>query len=938
MKKEFTDAAVINGILRNTRIGLWSMELDEGAEPRMFVDETFCKMMEMDEMLSPEEVYRFWYDRVDDLYRQSVNTSVEEMMQGKYAEVQYPWKHPSGKTIYVRCGGAVDAEYKQGVRLCGSHQDVSDVVQVTQNVQSLIQLLNENLNNVYTVDINTQKIVVYRNKADELLSPRLLECVANGGRYEDAIKIYIEECVHEDDREKMLRATNLNNIRRELSDKEFFTVYYRVVRNGAVLFFCLKIVKMGEGSNYSNVVLGFANVDAETRKEQEQKNQLRRQVEIVKSLADIYRVVSHIDLERDRFMVVAKSATLSPKIPDSGVASEELKRAMEKIADFEYVDSMVAFTKLDTVAERLEEKHLISCEFYGRNRKWYQATFVALARDEEGKTVHVLFAIQNINERKQKEVAQMQALADALIAAEHASQAKTTFLSNMSHDIRTPMNAIIGFATLAESHVNQPELVKNYLGKIMTSSNHLLSLINDVLDMSRIESGTVKLEEKECRLSEILHDIFNIVQGDIHSRQLEFFMDTVEVVNESVICDKLRVDRILLNCLNNAIKFTEPGGTVGIRLIQKLGAPDGFADFDFLVCDTGIGMSPEFSRHIFEPFTREQTSTVSGISGTGLGMAITKNIVEMMGGTISVVSEVGVGSEFTISLRFRLGKDTEQGGIIRELEGRRALIAENHYNASMNVSRLLEKLGLCPEIAKSGEEAVQRVREAEESGRAYRVCVIDSHLADMSGVEAVRQMQTAVKGKQTAMILTVYDPSEAEDGAKEAGITAFCSKPVFLSELRSILAGQPQTKNRNNEEIPDFTGKRLLLVEDNPLNREIAFQILRKYGFLIEMAEDGSLAVERIANAEAGYFDAVLMDIQMPVMDGYKATRAIRSLKNRKLAEIPIIAMTANAFEEDKKAALDAGMNAHIAKPMNIKTVLSVLSGILDKNGDTESV
>ena len=391
-----------------------------------------------------------------------------------------------------------------------------------------------------------------------------------------------------------------------------------------------------------------------------------------------------------------------------------------------------------------------------------------------------------------------QALKDALLAAEHANHAKTAFLNNMSHDIRTPMNAIIGFTSLAAAHVENTEQVSEYLAKIQVSSSHLLSLINDVLDMSRIESGKVQLEEQEASLSVVLQDLRTIVQADITSRQLEFHIDTVDMVNELVICDKLRLNQILLNLMSNAMKFTPPGGTVTVRVVQKPDAPTGYASYDFVVKDTGIGMNPDFVSHVFEPFSREQSSTVSGIQGTGLGMAITKNLVDMMGGTISVESEQGSGTTFTVSLTLRVA-----------------------------------------ESAAGGESA---------------------------------------------------------------------------------------------EETPlqDFSGRRLLLVEDNALNQEIAVEILSETGFIVDVADNGKAAVERMEAAAQDAYDLILMDIQMPVMDGYEATRRIRALSDPIKSTIPILAMTANAFDEDKKLAYDAGMNGHIAKPINVPLMLRTLAEILN--------
>lgn len=561
--------------------------------------------------------------------------------------------------------------------------------------------------------------------------------------------------------------------------------------------------------------------------------------------------------------------------------------------------------------------------------RWFHAAG-RLSRREDGSPVSFVGFFVDIDDEKKME-AQLEAqrvdLQDALAAAQHANRAKTTFLNNMSHDIRTPMNAIIGFTSLAAAHIDNKEQVKDYLTKIATSSNHLLSLINDVLDMSRIESGKVKIEEKESSLPEILHDLKTIVQADIMSKQLDFYIDTVDVVNEHVLCDKLRLNQILLNLLSNAMKFTKPGGMVSVRILQKRNAPEGYADYEFQVKDTGVGMSPEFLKHVFDPFERERTSTVSGIQGTGLGMAITKNIVDMMGGTVSVDSEVGKGTTFTVSLQFKTCSGSVKQETIPQLRGLRALVADDDFNTCSSVTKMLAAIGMRPDWTTSGKEAVLRVKLAGEQEDKYAVYIIDWLMPDMNGIEVVRRIRALIGEETPIIVLTAYDWSDIEEEARKAGVTAFCSKPIFLSELKEILESPFTVKNKEEalQETFSFHGKEILLVENNELNQEIAVEILKEVGFDVDVANDGVVAVERMREAKPGRYELILMDIQMPVMDGYEATRQIRALENPDVAGIPIIAMTANAFDEDKKAALEAGMNGHIAKPIDVSKLLELL-------------
>ena len=558
----------------------------------------------------------------------------------------------------------------------------------------------------------------------------------------------------------------------------------------------------------------------------------------------------------------------------------------------------------------------------GERRRFHN---IAMGSEVNGKKKYILVMSDRTSDWKMN-----QALSEAVRAAETANKAKSTFLSNMSHDIRTPMNAIIGFTTLAVSNIDDKKRVRDYLGKILSSSNHLLSLINDILDMSRIESGKIHLEETEVSLSDVLHDLKTIISGQIHAKQLELYMDAMDVTNENVYCDKTRLNQVLLNLLSNAVKFTPAGGTVSVRIRQYPGKVKGSELYEIRVKDNGIGMSQEFVQKIFSPFERERTSTVSRIQGTGLGMAITKNIVDMMGGTIEVQTEQGKGTEFIVRLSFRIQSEHQRIEKIAELEGLKALVVDDDFNTCDSVTKMLMRVGMRSEWTLSGREAVLRARQSVELGDAFHAYIIDWRLPDMNGIEVTRQIRSL--GDDTPIIiLTAYDWSDIEAEAKAAGVTAFCAKPLFMSDIRETLMtaiGQSQFESEDSilpEAGSDFRGRCILLVEDNELNSEIAVELLNEYGFLVDTAENGAEAVEKVKNSKPGNYDLVLMDVQMPVMNGYEATRQIRALDDPALAGITILAMTANAFDEDRKEALECGMDGFLSKPIDIEELISIL-------------
>ena len=677
-------------------------------------------------------------------------------------------------------------------------------------------------------------------------------------------------------------------------------------------------------------------LDCTAQKLQEKQNE-RRQMELVRALSIDYNLACYFDLDTGKGQLLRDddSEYMFGDIFEGDISLEESMGCY--IAEFVHEEDREMVRDASSpgrIRQELEEKlqHYVNYRALDKEgMRYFQVKAVRAGTWEENHGI--VLGFRSVDDEIRNEMEKKRFLEDALMQANRASKAKSVFLSNMSHDIRTPMNAIVGFTALAITHIDHREQVEEYLKKIMTSGNHLLSLINDVLDMSRIESGKIRLEEKPCCLPDILHELRNILQADVRAKQLELYMDAMDVWDEEICCDKLRLNQVLLNLLSNSVKYTGAGGIVSMRVAEKPGAPAGYANYEFLIKDNGIGMSEEFVAHIFEPFEREENSTISGIQGTGLGMAITKNIVDMMNGTIEVKSEQGVGTEFRAMFTFKLHATEKQSHTIAELRNCRALVVDDDFNTCDSVSYMLQQIGMRAEWTLSGKEAVLRTRQAQMRGDSYCVYIIDWLLPDMNGVEVTRRIRKEMGDEVPVIVLTAYDWADIEDEAKEAGVTAFCSKPLFFSELRSCLQSvinAEEEPDRGRESVPvrRHTG-RILLAEDVDLNQEIAVAILGDAGFNTEVAENGKVAVEMLSRSEPGYYQLVLMDVQMPVMNGYEAAKAIRSLENRRLAEIPIIAMTANAFEEDKKEALASGMNGHIAKPIDVNNLFETLDRVL---------
>ena len=663
----------------------------------------------------------------------------------------------------------------------------------------------------------------------------------------------------------------------------------------------------------------------ETKKQIEAEN--REYSEIAKALSGSYEMIYYVDTIDDTYSEINKSGDSNNiGIFCSGKHFfDESVDNIKRVAYKEDIDMLVNFIKKDNIMSELKVGEFVSREYrlmVNGIPVYYRMKAVKSNEDSN----HIIIAVENIDSDIRADKEKQKALEEAVQAANSASRAKTVFLNNMSHDIRTPMNAIIGFTELASTHINNTEQVKSYLDKINRSSEHLLSLINDVLDMSRIESGKVTITEKAESIAEIVHALHGIIQSDIATKKIDFHIECCDVENENIICDKLRLKQALLNILSNAIKYTPEGGRVSFSITEKNASDDEHAFFEFKIKDNGMGMNEEFLKKIYDPFTREKSSTVSGIQGTGLGMAITRNIVKLMNGDIEINSEEKVGTEVILTFEFRKNKNVKLSDAdLVEMSNINSVVIDSCESSCECISGLLKRMNI--NVVQYSKELDETEIKSVFENKCYDLIFVDWNPQIKSRINYISKIKDIANKDAKLIILSAYDWSDIEENIINIDGVRVLSKPLFKSDVLDILKQKEENNSlgRDLEVSCPIIGKHILLVEDNELNREIALDILHDSGFIVDTAEDGTIAVEKMSKANKGAYDLILMDIQMPIMDGYEATKRIRALPNRDVAKIPIIAMTANAFEEDKKLAKDAGMNAHLAKPIDMKVFMKTI-------------
>ncbi len=660
---------------------------------------------------------------------------------------------------------------------------------------------------------------------------------------------------------------------------------------------------------------------------------------MITALASDFRSVYYLDLDKDSGVCYQSRSDIK------GLGVGEKFSFMEAVTAYcnryvlpEYREEFMRFIHPDAIRQGLRESRVISYRYMINldGKVSYEAVRIAGVRHPEDRADHAVHSVSagfaDVDAEIRKEIEQQHALSDALAAAEQANKAKTAFLSNMSHEIRTPMNAIIGLNSIAMNEPSASETVKDYLKKSGASAQHLLGIINDILDLSRIESGRMVIKSEEFSFSKCLEQVNTMISGQCRNKGLRYDCRTIGKIDDYYVGDEMKLKQVMINILGNAVKFTPEGGTVTF-LIEEGQRFDKKAALKFTIRDTGIGMSKEYLPRLFDAFSQENSSATSKYGSTGLGMPITKSIIELMNGSIEVESEKGVGTTFKVFVT--LGESDRKDGTAADDDCMNphemsVLVIDDDEIALEHAQLVLGKVGISCDVALSGEKALEMVKLRHARNNDYDLLIIDWKMPGMDGVETTRQIR-AIMGRGTPIIiLTSYNWDEVADEAKRAGVDTFVAKPLFAGSVLDQFREAFRKKNAALLDCrADLRGRRVLLAEDVEVNTEIMVMVLSLREIEADTAENGKIAVEKFQSHPAGYYDAILMDMRMPEMDGLEATRVIRSLNRADAKEIPIIALTANAFDEDVQRSMQAGLNAHLSKPVEADALFDTLEKLI---------
>lgn len=815
---------------------------------------------------------------------------------------------------------------------------VEKINKILNEEMAIGRVLSSEYHSLFKINSKTGELSVHQTDGIGMDSDRLAKLMG-GKNYEEVIAAYIKNYVVLEDREYLYQMTRLNVLLENVPENGVYKLGYRRILDGEYSYYEMNVVKITDESGHITFVMGLRDVNEEMQKRLTQAKEIEAQNEIIEGLGSDYYSVFLVNPETDTV------TTYRARNEDGMTFWDCINRYNNS-----WSKGIQIFAK-DWVSKKSREEFLgklslenirnsendfsINYEIIKGDEITYLQTRVAFVHDKDGNHVAVV-GTRNVDSLIKKERQQEMALQAAYEMAEAANKAKTDFLSNMSHDIRTPMNGIIGMTAIAAAHLDDKERVKDSLQKITLASKHLLSLINEVLDMSKIESGKVQLIEEEFNLSDLVENLLNLINSQIKEHHHELIVNISDVTHEAVIGDSLRIQKVFTNLMSNAVKFTPDGGKIKLSISEKFTSQNKIGCYEFVFEDNGIGMSEDYIQKIFEPFSRAADERVNHIQGTGLGMPISRNIVRMMGGDIKVESKLGVGSKITVIMYLKLQEKEEDNN--ERFADLNVLVADDDSVSLESCCTILSELGMNADGVISGSQAVERVVERHNQKQDYFACILDWKMSEMDGIQTTREIRKQVGPDVPIIIISAYDWMDIEQEARLAGANAFISKPLFRSRLErtfGALLGEEEIENKTSvfEQMKqmDLSGFRALLVEDNELNAEIAEEILMTTGIHIDHVWNGVEAVDRMNECEDNYYDIIFMDIQMPYMNGYDATRAIRAMNRNYCKQVPIVAMTANAFAEDIQAAKTVGMNEHIAKPLDLNYLIRILKKWLMK-------
>ena len=881
-------------------------------------------------MIHPED-----YERVSSAIKKQINESRSDM-----DFVEYRIIRKDGETRWIDdYGHYVESDVYKGLYYVFI-SDITDMHQKAESDKALRSAVIEALTRVYVSvwlinDIKTERFELFR------IDPEMVHLMpANAAvkikKFSEAFAFY-SNLVVEEDRQHFLESVTPDNIVRNTENKLIYSVPFRRVFETGIRYYRVEFAKLDLPGGKTGIVTGFKDVDEEVRKELQIQHSLCLRSAVIEALTRVYDSVWLInDIETERFELFRIDEEMTHLLPAN--VAVKIKKFSEAFAFYSNLvleedrQHFLEAVTPENIVHNTDNKLIYSVPFrrvFENGIRYYRVEFAKLEL-EDGE-INIVTGFKDVDEEVRKEQQIQQALRAAIDAANASNKAKSDFLSSMSHDMRTPMNGIIGMTTIAANHLDDRERVADCLRKIKDSSSHLLSLINDVLDMNKIESGKVELYEEEFCLADLIDQMLAMTRPQIQAHGHSFRVNIANVEHEQLIGDSRRIEQVFVNIMSNAIKYTPDGGKISLSVRECPTGRQGFAYFQFVFEDNGYGMTEEFQKHLFEPFSRANDKQTVGIQGTGLGMAITRNIVRMMGGDISVESVYGEGSKFTVNMYLKL-QNTESINYESFID-LRVLVADDDPVCCETTCELLNDMGMNSEWVLSGKAAVDRVKSRQDQGRDFFAVIVDWKLPDQDGVETVRQIRGLV-GKDTPIIIfSAYDWTEIEQEAREAGATSFISKPLFRTKLAALFDSLVSNQEENGNldaaletlENMGLDGRRVLLAEDQELNAEIAMDFLEMTGLETDWARDGEEAVEKMSASPDGYYSMIFMDIQMPNKNGYEATQAIRAMDRQYAKEIPIVAMTANAFAEDVLKCKKAGMNDHITKPIDVDVLARVL-------------